>query len=158
MLKSTLSYPGPPPPSPHPTKSCNNKVPSGYHMNLGCTWQSGPSSCSTCWGGCCADPAVGQCPTSSCHANELGDQELNCPHSANCPGAPRLSEPAVQNVLHAAATTSIAVLPLCLLSPECAQQHSISNNPLHSARQEGGGVQRYLRDGQARLPHWSDTG
>ena len=29
--------------------------------------------------------AIGKCPTSSCHANNLGDQELTCPHSKNCP-------------------------------------------------------------------------
>lgn len=32
-----------------------------------------------CAGACCGNLGVGACPTSSCHANQLGDQELNCP-------------------------------------------------------------------------------
>lgn len=36
-----------------------------------------------CHGNC--DTVTGRCPTSSCIANALGDTNLNCPNSANCP-------------------------------------------------------------------------
>jgi len=66
------------------------------YTSLGCDWGSmganpAPSCSGSCVAGCCASTTLtnaqggGRCPTSSCHANDLGDQELNCPKSANCP-------------------------------------------------------------------------
>ncbi|KAF8060571.1 STR1 [Scenedesmus sp. PABB004] len=48
-----------------------------------CTDLGGPTTNeSACIGNC--DP-LGVCRSSSCVANALGDMELSCPHSANCP-------------------------------------------------------------------------
>jgi hypothetical protein len=46
--------------------------PAGYRVELGCTTTL-KGSCTSCWGRCCGDSNGGDCPTSSCHANELGD-------------------------------------------------------------------------------------
>jgi hypothetical protein len=50
-------------------------------MPLGCAINKitacGAGGNGACWGKCCADPSFGRCPTSSCHGNQLGDQEMN---------------------------------------------------------------------------------
>lgn len=45
---------------------------------LGAGFTSAGGSCH----GLCCTGGEGRCPTSSCVANKLGDDELNCPHSA----------------------------------------------------------------------------
>ena len=66
--------------------------------------------------GNCATTGTGTCPTSSCIANALGDENLNCPRSARCPvrGKNAICEPYVPSCRN-----GTKVLPHCLGRVKC---------------------------------------